>query len=134
MWTILDLGEVYSLRGSVREAEFFLGQAQALSESLQAPLGVGRSLIRISELKMARGLLDEALETLVKAEEIVVDVGGTFPSNKLRVSTFNFSLLVSMPRVYIVPWDIIGKERPAEKTHMRCTRKQRLSWISWSQR
>ncbi|CAE6405783.1 unnamed protein product [Rhizoctonia solani] len=70
---VFDLGEAYSLRGSVREAEFFLGQAQSLSESLNAPLGVGRSLIRQAELKMAKGLLDEALETLAKAEEIVAD-------------------------------------------------------------
>ncbi|CAE6344415.1 unnamed protein product [Rhizoctonia solani] len=71
--TIFDLGEAYSLRGSVREAEFFLGQAESLSESLHAPLGVGRSLLKQAELKMARGLLDEALETLAKAEEIVAD-------------------------------------------------------------
>jgi hypothetical protein len=58
----------------VREAEFFLAQAESLSESLHAPLGVGRSLLKQAELKMARGLLDEALETLVKAEEIVADV------------------------------------------------------------
>ncbi|QRW18740.1 cysteine peptidase C50 [Rhizoctonia solani] len=71
--TIFDLGEAYSLRGSVREAEYFLGQAESLSESLHAPLGVGRSLLKQAELKMARGLLDEALETLAKAEEIVAD-------------------------------------------------------------
>jgi separase len=72
--TIFDLAEAYSIRGSVREAEFFLGQALSLSESLQAPLGVGRSLIRQAELKMTRGLLDEGLEMLAKAEDIVADV------------------------------------------------------------
>jgi separase len=82
--TILDLGEAYTLRGSVREAEFFLGQAQSLSESLQAPLGVGRSLIRQADLKMARDLLDEALETLVKAEDILADVRGVhFQSSQI---------------------------------------------------
>ncbi|KAG9091002.1 hypothetical protein FRC06_000783 [Ceratobasidium sp. 370] len=74
--TIFDLGEAYSIRGSVREAEFFLAQACSLSESLQAPLGVGRSLIRQAELKMARGLLDEGLEMLAKAEDIVADPVG----------------------------------------------------------
>ncbi|KAG8704298.1 hypothetical protein FRC09_003639, partial [Ceratobasidium sp. 395] len=74
--TIFDLAEAYSVRGSVREAEFFVGQAHALSESLQAPLGVGRSLIKQAELKMARGLLDEGLEMLAKAEDIVTDPVG----------------------------------------------------------
>ncbi|KAH7345409.1 peptidase family C50-domain-containing protein [Rhizoctonia solani] len=74
--TIFDLGEAYSLRGSVREAEFFLGQAESLSESLNAPLGVGRSLLRQAELQMTRGLLDEALEALAKAEDIVADPTG----------------------------------------------------------
>ncbi|KAG8702496.1 hypothetical protein FRC09_004700, partial [Ceratobasidium sp. 395] len=74
--TIFDLAEAYSVRGSVREAEFFVGQAHALSESLQAPLGVGRSLIRQAELKLARGLLDEGLEMLAKAEDIVTDPVG----------------------------------------------------------
>ncbi|QRW04742.1 cysteine peptidase C50 [Ceratobasidium sp. AG-Ba] len=73
MKAIFDLGDAYTLRGSVREAEFFLGQASSLSESLQAPLGIGRSLIRLAELKMARGLLDEGLEMLAKAEDIVAD-------------------------------------------------------------
>ena len=62
------------MRGSVREAEFFLGQTQSLSDSLQAPLGIGRSLLRQAELKMARGLLDEGLEMLATAEDIVADV------------------------------------------------------------
>ncbi|KAG9106717.1 hypothetical protein FRC07_008753, partial [Ceratobasidium sp. 392] len=74
--TIFDLGEAYSVRGSIREAEFFLAQAHSLSESLQAPLGVGRSLIKQAELKMARGLLDEGLEMLAKAEDIVADPVG----------------------------------------------------------
>ncbi|KAG8704941.1 hypothetical protein FRC08_001937 [Ceratobasidium sp. 394] len=74
--TIFDLGEAYSIRGSVREAEFFLAQACSLSESLQAPLGVGRSLIKQAELKMTRGLLDEGLEMLAKAEDIVADPVG----------------------------------------------------------
>ncbi|KAJ1311860.1 hypothetical protein OPQ81_010320 [Rhizoctonia solani] len=79
--TIFDLGEAYSLRGSVREAEFFLSQAESLSESLHAPLGVGRSLLRQAELKMAKGLLDEALETLAKAEDIVADPIGVDTSD-----------------------------------------------------
>ncbi|CAE6434440.1 unnamed protein product, partial [Rhizoctonia solani] len=74
--TIFDLGEAYSLRGSVREAlkKNPVRLSNRLSELRGEPQP--RSLLRQAELKMARGLLDEALEALAKAEDIVADPAG----------------------------------------------------------
>ncbi|KAF8623369.1 hypothetical protein AX17_007447 [Amanita inopinata Kibby_2008] len=74
--TLFSLSQTYLLRGSAREAEYFAQQAHDLSESLNAPSLVSRSLAKKGEILLQLGKLEEAHECLAKASEILTDITG----------------------------------------------------------
>ncbi|EDR03598.1 uncharacterized protein LACBIDRAFT_307095 [Laccaria bicolor S238N-H82] len=65
--TLFALSQMYLMRGSPREAEYFAQQAQDLAEALNVPTVVGRALTRKAEVQLHLGQLQEANATLEKA-------------------------------------------------------------------
>ncbi|KAL4242854.1 hypothetical protein ABKN59_011524 [Abortiporus biennis] len=72
MNNLLSLTQAYYARGSAREAEYFAQQAQDFAESLNMPAMISRALTRIGELRLHMGKIEEAVESLGKAAELLV--------------------------------------------------------------
>ncbi|KAJ7598753.1 cysteine peptidase C50 [Mycena floridula] len=65
--TMFALIQAYFARGSVREAEYFVQQAEELAEALNAPAMVARAVAKKGELQIHQGLLVEGNGTVAKA-------------------------------------------------------------------
>ncbi|KZV64170.1 hypothetical protein PENSPDRAFT_656761 [Peniophora sp. CONT] len=74
--TLLALCELYSARGSAREAQYFAEQAETLASSLRAPAYTGAALARRGELALLTGHAEEAYDILVKAAEALGSLQG----------------------------------------------------------
>jgi separase len=65
--TTLSLASSYLRRGSVREAEYFIREAEQLASSLNAPALLCRALAMKVEVQLQLRQLDNALSTLLVA-------------------------------------------------------------------
>jgi separase len=65
--TTLSLASAYLRRGSVREAEYFIREAEQLASSLNAPALLCRALAMKVEVQLQLRQLDNALSTLLVA-------------------------------------------------------------------
>ncbi|KAG6831576.1 hypothetical protein H0H87_004795 [Tephrocybe sp. NHM501043] len=74
--TLFSIIEVYVKRGSVREAEYFVQQAQDLAESLNAPILVSRALAKKGEIHLHQGHLETSLECLTTATTLLEKTPG----------------------------------------------------------
>ncbi len=74
--TFFALCQAYTLRGSVREAQFFAQQAEELAIALNAPAMAARALTRKAELQFKQGLLDDGYESLGHALRLLQEVTG----------------------------------------------------------
>ncbi|KZT63999.1 hypothetical protein DAEQUDRAFT_815284 [Daedalea quercina L-15889] len=74
--TIFALVRAYYTRGSPREADYFIQQASALANSLNAPAMVGRALARQGEISLRLGHLEEGCKFLVEAAKLMSNVCG----------------------------------------------------------
>lgn len=74
MDVIFALAKAYFIRGSARESEFFIQQASAFAESLNAPAMSSRALTRLGELQINFGNLEESLQSLEKAANLIQEV------------------------------------------------------------
>lgn len=66
-----SLTEAYANRGSAREAQYFIRQAEELAKVLGSPTMTSRALLLRSEIQFALGQHDEAQETLTEANEVL---------------------------------------------------------------
>jgi separase len=74
--TTLSLASAYLRRGSVREAEYFIREAEQLAKSLNAPALICRALAMKVEAQLKLRQLEGALTTLRAATDILNDVTG----------------------------------------------------------
>jgi len=74
--TTLSLASVYLRRGSVREAEYFIREAELLAESINAPALLCRALAMKVEIQLQLRQLDTALTTLRVATNALNDMMG----------------------------------------------------------
>jgi len=74
--TTLSLASAYLRRGSVREAEYFIREAEQLANSLNAPALVCRALAMKVEVQLQLRQLDTALTTLRAATGALNDTTG----------------------------------------------------------
>lgn len=74
--TTLSLASVYLRRGSVREAEYFIREAELLAESINAPALLCRALAMKIEIQLQLRQLDTALTTLRVATDALNDMTG----------------------------------------------------------
>jgi separase len=74
--TTLSLSRVYLRRGSVREAEYFIREAEQLATSINAPALLCRALTMKVEVQLQLRQLDTALTTLRAATNALNDVTG----------------------------------------------------------
>ena len=74
--TLFSLSQAYLNRGSAREAEYFVQQAQDLAESLNAPTMVSRALAKKGEIQLYQRQFEASLESLTRAAELVQDTSG----------------------------------------------------------
>ncbi|KAJ2880497.1 separin protein [Coemansia aciculifera] len=65
---LAHLSEIYSLRGSVKEAEYFLQKALAISAQLHAPRQEGFLRLREADILSRRNMWDECALSLAKAQ------------------------------------------------------------------
>ncbi|KAF9070318.1 peptidase family C50-domain-containing protein [Rhodocollybia butyracea] len=65
---LFSLFRAYLERGSPREAQYFAEQAKALAESLNAPAGMCRALVKNWQIKLFQGLLEEGAEQFEEIE------------------------------------------------------------------
>lgn len=76
---LFSLLSAYLERGSPREAQYFAEQAKALAESLNAPAGMCRALVKNGQIKLFQGLLEEGAEQFEEIERWVnADEAGNF--------------------------------------------------------
>lgn len=66
-----SLGDSYAVRGSAREAEYFIKQSEELARVLGSHAMISRSLLRKAEVQLALGQLDESQRTLEEAKELL---------------------------------------------------------------
>jgi separase len=76
LMTLFAIGQVYLNRGSSREAEYFVQQAQDLAQSLNAPTMVSRALAKKGEIQLYQHQFEASLENLTKAAELVQNTPG----------------------------------------------------------
>jgi separase len=74
--TTLSLASVYLRRGSVREAEYFIREAEQLASSINAPALLGQALTMKVEVQLQLRQLDTALTTLHAATNALNDLTG----------------------------------------------------------
>ncbi|KAL1738335.1 hypothetical protein HDZ31DRAFT_78446, partial [Schizophyllum fasciatum] len=74
--TLFALSGAYLSRGSAREAEYFIGQALDLSESLNAPPMVSRALAKKGEILLLLGDFDNSYDALTRATQLLPAVTG----------------------------------------------------------
>ena len=72
--TTLSLASFYLLRGSVREAEYFIREAEQLASSMNAPALLCRALAMKVEVQLQLRQLDSALTTLRTATDALTDM------------------------------------------------------------
>lgn len=70
---ILSLSYVYQTKGSAREAEYFVEQAESLARSLKLPILISRTLIRKGELSLHLNRENEADECIKEFHSLVGD-------------------------------------------------------------
>jgi separase len=58
--TLFSLSEIYFLRGSPREAEYFARQAAELADQLNAPAMASRALAKLGEVQLHMGCFEDA--------------------------------------------------------------------------
>ena len=75
--TTLSLASVYLRRGSVREAEYFIREAELLADSINAPALLCRALVMKVEVQLQLRQLDTALTTLRVATNALNDMTGS---------------------------------------------------------
>lgn len=68
---LFALSHAYLERGSPREAQYFAEQAKDLAESLNAPAGICRALVKNGEVQLFQGLLVEGSAQLEEIEQWV---------------------------------------------------------------
>jgi separase len=74
--TTLSLASGYLRRGSVREAEYFIREAEQLANSLNAPALICRALAMKVEAQLKLRQLEGALTTLRAATDTLNDITG----------------------------------------------------------
>ena len=74
--TTLSLARVYIRRGSVREAEYFIREAEQLASSLNAPALLCQALAMKVDVQLQLRQLDTALTTLCAARDALKDTAG----------------------------------------------------------
>ena len=74
--TTLSLASVYLRRGSVREAEYFIREAELLADSINAPALLCRALAMKAGIQLELRQLDTALATLSVATNALNDMTG----------------------------------------------------------
>lgn len=74
--TTLSLASAYLRRGSVREAEYFIREAEQLANSLNAPALICRALAMKVEAQLKLRQLEGALNTLRAATDTLNDITG----------------------------------------------------------
>jgi separase len=74
--TTLSLASVYLRRGSVREAEYFVREAEQLASSINAPALLCRALAMKVEIQLQLRQFDTALTTLHAATDALNDITG----------------------------------------------------------
>ena len=72
--TTLSLARLYLLRGSVREAEYFIREAEQLASSMNAPALLCRTLAMKVQVQLQLRQLDAALTTLRAASDTLNDM------------------------------------------------------------
>ncbi len=72
--TTLSLASTYLRRGSVREAEYFIREAEQLANSFNAPAMICRALTMKVEVQLQLRQLDTALATLRAATDTLNDI------------------------------------------------------------
>jgi separase len=72
--TTLSLASAYLRRGSVREAEYFIREAEQLATSFNAPAMICRALTMKVEVQLQLRQLDTALNTLRAATDTLNDI------------------------------------------------------------
>ncbi|PPQ80273.1 hypothetical protein CVT24_006605 [Panaeolus cyanescens] len=74
--TLFSLTELYFLRGSPREAEYFIKQATELAKELNAPSMISRALTKKAEIHLYIGQTEEARAGILQATEVIKEVPG----------------------------------------------------------
>ena len=74
--TTLSLASAYLRRGSVREAEYFIREAEQLANSLNAPALICRALAMKVEVQLKLRQLEGALTALRTATDALNDISG----------------------------------------------------------
>jgi separase len=74
--TLFSLGHAYLVRGSPREAEYFIQQAQDVAQSYNAQAMVSRALSRKGEIQLHQGLLEVGYNSIIQAAELLQDTLG----------------------------------------------------------
>jgi separase len=74
--TTLSLANVYLRRGSVREAEYFIREAEQLAGSINAPALLGQALAMKVQVQLQLRQLETALTTLHAATNTLNDLTG----------------------------------------------------------
>lgn len=75
--TMLSLSDMYYMRGSPREAEYFVEQAEDLSRVLGSDVLLSRMLIRRSEIQLYIGHTDKSRESLKEAQGLLKELKTT---------------------------------------------------------
>ncbi|KAJ4488281.1 cysteine peptidase C50 [Lentinula aciculospora] len=70
-----SLFQAYYDRGSPREAQYFAKQAEELAESVNAPAGLRRAMVKNVEVQLFQGLIEEGSGQLEKIEQCVNSTG-----------------------------------------------------------
>ena len=73
IFVLQSLADAYLIRGSPREAEYFLKQVQTLGESSGLPAVESKALTRMVEVQLGMGRLEDAAKLL---EEASAKLGG----------------------------------------------------------
>lgn len=82
---MLTLSELYFLRGSAREAEYFADQAEQLAQTLRSPLMVCRALSQKTDMQLCLGQLEDAGNTLQAANTMAKEIRGSDSANIMRL-------------------------------------------------
>jgi len=83
--TIFFLTEIYFLKGSPREADYFARQAAEFAEQLNVPAMASRAFAKQGEIQMHMGRLQEAHLSLMKATNLLQDMPGLDAADVLRL-------------------------------------------------
>ena len=92
--TTLSLASVYLRRGSVREAEYFIREAEQLTNSMNAPALLCRALAMKIQVQLQLRQLDTALTTLHAASNTLNDITSPNAAELLRLHGEHSELLL----------------------------------------